>query len=88
MSNIKGGADERTATATIAAHIQPTNDELRAALADARAEVNGPPSTDASVQRLWTLRDKRTTWFDTNDLALRAAIDSFFCDLLIERGSQ
>lgn len=58
---------------------QPSNNELRAALAAARTEDDsGAFHDDAKSQALWVLRERRTTWFDTDELALRREIDRFF----------
>ena len=57
---------------------QPSNDKLRAALEDARAEDEGDTLRDDAKQALWALRERRSTWFDVDELELRKQIDVFF----------
>ena len=60
--------------------VQPTNDELRAALVAAITESERHTSTHEAQQSLWTMRARRSTWFDADEIALRKAIDNFFGD--------
>ncbi len=57
---------------------QPSNDELRAALVAARAEDECAALRDDAKQALWALRERRSTWFDVDELELRKQIDAFF----------
>ena len=56
---------------------QPTNDELSRAFGEA-LDCEGIGGARAeSRQRLRALRDARTTWFDSDELRLRASIDAY-----------
>jgi hypothetical protein len=57
---------------------QPSNDELRAALVAACAEDECAALRDDAKQALWALRERRSTWFDVDELELRKQIDAFF----------
>jgi hypothetical protein len=64
----------------LGAHIQPTNDDLRVALAAAIEENERHSPTEDALQSLWAMRARRSTWFDVEELALRKEIDEFFGD--------
>lgn len=61
---------------------QPSNDVLRDALAAARQEADSGwmenKYCDEAKQTLWALRERRSTWFDADELGLRKEIDDFF----------
>ncbi len=54
---------------------QPTNDELERALTEVSQVISVPGGYQMAIEKLRGLRDRRTTWFGTDECRLRYSID-------------
>jgi hypothetical protein len=65
---------------------QPTNQELRIALRIAKVFA-GTAQAGPALHDLKRVRDRRTTWFDTEELALRKELDCYIAQIRPTNGS-
>ena len=67
----------RSATAFGTADDQPSNEELHAAWTAALHAEGIPGAKAETMQRLVELRERRSTWFGSQENNLRVALDNY-----------